>query len=359
MSGEKKLNNDIEQVSFKELIFMVQDWIRYFISKWLFFLVIGIIGAGIGFFYAKYKKFSYIATTTFVIDNGEKGGGIGQYAGMAAMVGLELGSSSQGMFQGDNLLELYRSRKMIEASLLHLSSSDTTELLVDKYLNISGAKENWKEKSPDLLKIDFREKTGSGKSRTRDSIFQKIVSEINKSILKVGMLDKKSSIIKVDVSSYDEVFSKEFNQALVNEVNAFYIQTKTKKALDNISVLQSKSDSVRSIMNGNINVVASVADATPNLNPTRQAQRLVPTQKAQFSAETNKAILGQIVQNLELAKMALMKESPLIQQVDEPVYPLMNTKPSKLIYTVIGGFVAALLVFIGLFMNRIYNKLLN
>lgn len=357
MSEVKRLNNSVEQVSLKDLILKTQDWINYFVSKWYFFLVIGILGAFLGYFYAKYKKVNYIATTTFVLENGGQGGGLGQYAGMAAMVGIDVGGSSQGMFQGDNLLELYKSRKMIEAALLQKSPSDSSKILMDRYLSLYGARANWEKKSPDLLKINFQNL--SGQNRMRDSILQKAVIEINKDILKVGMLDKKSSIIKVDVSSNDEVFSKEFNQALVNEVNAFYIETKTKKSLINIKILQNKADSVRGIMNGSINIAASVADATPNLNPTRQAQRLVPTQRAQFSAETNKAILGQLIQNLEMAKMALMKEAPLIQEVDEPIYPLMNTKLSKSLYTVIGAILAGFFVFIFLFTNRIYNKLVK
>ncbi|MNI36120.1 hypothetical protein D3C73_901610 [compost metagenome] len=346
-------------MSLKDLVLKIQDWIKYFVSKWYFFLVIGILGALLGFFYAKYKEVNYIATTTFVLENGDQGGGLGQYAGMAAMVGIDVGGSGQGMFQGDNLLELYKSRKMIEAALLQKSPSDSSKVLMDRYLSLHGARANWEKKSPDLLKIDFQKKSLSGQNRMQDSIFQKTVIEINRTILKVGMLDKKSSIIKVDVSSNDEVFSKEFNQALVNEVNTFYIETKTKKSLNNIEILQNKADSVRGIMNGSINIAASVVDATPNLNPTRQAQRLVPTQRAQFSAETNKAILGQLIQNLEMAKMALMKEAPLIQEVDKPIYPLMNTKLSKSLYAAIGALLACFVTFIFLFINRIYNKLIK
>lgn len=138
------------------------------------------------------------------------------------------------------------------------------------------------------------------------------------------------SIIKIDVKSENEVFAKEFNEALVMEVNEFYIQTKTKKSLDNIVILQHKTDSVRAVMNGAISSAAIIVDATPNLNLTKQAQRIVPSQRSQFSAETNKAILGQLVQNLEMSKMALMKEAPLIQKVDEPIYPLSVERIGKL-----------------------------
>ncbi|MEN5233459.1 lipopolysaccharide biosynthesis protein [Sphingobacterium faecium] len=287
-----------------------------------------VLGGSLGFFFAKSKKPMYTATTTFVLEAGgdNVGGALGQYAGMAAMVGIDLGGSGGGIFQGDNLLELYKSRKMIEATLLLKSNTDSSKLLIDQYLEINNVREKWKKENSKLSNIDFAKQIPKDLLRDRDSLLQKAVLDINKNILSVDKLDKKTAIIKVEVTSANEVFSKEFNEALVDEVNDFYVQTKTKKSLDNILILQNKTDSVRAVMNGNITTAAAVFDATPNLNPTKQAQRLIPTQRSQFSAETNKAILGQLVQNLEMSKMALLKEAPLIQKVDEPVYPLMVTK---------------------------------
>jgi len=151
---------------------------------------------------------------------------------------------------------------------------------------------------------------------------ESVVANIRDKCLVVDKLDKKLSIIRVEVKSNDESFSKDFNDALVKNVNDFYVTTKTKKSQDNIKILQHKTDSVRGVMTGAITSAAIVIDNTPNLNPTKQAQRIIPTQRSQFSAETNKAILSQLIQHLEMAKMALLRETPLIQVIDEPILPL-------------------------------------
>lgn len=334
-----------EEVSLKTVIVKAKDWIKFLLSKWKVLLALGILGAGIGFFYAKAKKTIYTATTTFVLDAGGEGGGLGQYAGIASVLGVDIGGSGNGdIFQGDNLQELYRSRKMIQAALLAKSDTDSSKIILDYYFELNKTHEKWKKKSPELLTIDFRDNNKPENKRQKDSILQNVVADINKSNLFVGKLDKNASIFKIDVKSQYEVFSKEFNEELVKEVNDFYIQTKTKKSLDNIAILQDKTDSVKRVMNGDIIRVASVADATPNLNPTRQAQRLIPTQRSQFSAETNKAILSQLIQNLELSKMTLMKEAPLIQKLDEPIYPLQTENANIIMLTGMGGFV---LVFLG------------
>lgn len=341
------------KLDLKHLILKTQEWGRYLISKWYILVIVSSLCAILGICYSIYKKPIYTATTTFVLESGEGGSGnLAQYAGIASMVGIELGGSGGGIFQGDNIIELYKSRKMIEASLLTNSKSDTSQLLIDRLVKNNGSYDRWKEKSPELLDINFKNQNQELGSlqRKKDSILMQAFDDINMNYLKVTKPDAKLSIIKVDVSSKDEIFAKEFNDAIVTEVNDFYIQTKTKKSLDNIEILQYKTDSVRSVMNGSISAAAVAIDATPNLNPTRQAQRLVPTQRSQFSAETNKAILGQLIQNLEMAKMSLLKEAPLIQEIDNPIYPLekhtFSKKKGFLVGLLVGAFLAAFLIMV-------------
>ncbi|WP_333887971.1 lipopolysaccharide biosynthesis protein [Sphingobacterium siyangense] len=349
-----------DEMSLKEFILKTKSWLRYLFSKWYVWLLAGLIGGLIGFFYAKYRTIEYTATTTFVLETGENtGGGLGQMAGLAALAGIDLGGSGGGIFQGDNLFELYKSRKMIEAVLLHKSPIDTSLTLMDRYISMEKLEDMWKAKKPELIQIDFSKKTPANLQRDRDSILQAVVKDINKNNLTVGKLDKKSGLIKVDVKSTDELFSKEFNEVLVAQVNDFYIKTKTKKSMDNIGILQRKTDSVRAVMNGNISMAATVVDATPNLNPTRQAQRLVPTQRSQFSAETNRAILGQLVQNLEMSKMALMKEAPLIEKVDEPVLPLSDDKIGKLKTAILVAILFGFLAVCGLVLRKLYINIIQ
>lgn len=360
MATEISTNNNAEEVSLKDIILKAQEWSRYLFSKWYILLIAGVLGGGAGFFYAKSKNPLYTASTTFVLEAGESGGGLGQYAGMAAMIGIDLGGAGGGIFQGDNLLELYKSRKMIEAALLS-TSSEPNEILLEKYFIITKAKDNWKIKNPELINIDFTKSKQESvfNQRQRDSVISTVIASINKNNLVLGKLDKKSAIIKVDVKSEDEIFSKEFNEALVRVVNDFYVQTKTRKSLDNIEILQHKTDSVRAVMHGAISSAAVIMDATPNLNPTKQAQRIVPSQRSQFSAETNRAILGQLVQNLEMSKMALLKEAPLIQKVDEPIFPLKVEKLGKTKSIIIGGFLSFFLVALGLLSRKIFQKTIN
>src|SRR5690606_5921833 len=102
-----------EEVSSKELILITQVWVRYLWSKRRYILIAGVLGALAGLAFAWLKQPTYTATTTFVLEGGEGKGGLSQYAGVAAMVGIDLGGGTSGLFQGDNILELYKSRTML------------------------------------------------------------------------------------------------------------------------------------------------------------------------------------------------------------------------------------------------------
>lgn len=342
----------IEDISIAEIKDRLSDWGHYLKRFWLIILIVSLLGGVLGFVYSFLKKSTYIATSTFVLDEGTGGSGIlGSLGGIAAMTGLDLGSQSAGLFQGDNMIELYKSRSMIQKALLSsVTINGKKELLVNRYILANGLTDKWND--PNLFNLSFSNSDLENRSRVKDSLLGEFVKEINKNNLVVEKQDKKLSIIKVDVSSTDEFFSKAFNDQIVMTVNDFYLETRTKKSLQNVNILQSKTDSVRSVMNGSIYTAAEVLDYTPNLNPTRQVQRVAPVQKAQFSLETNKVILAELVKNLEITKMGLLKETPLIQMVDSPIFPLDKQELGKTKASVTGFIIFGFLMIIILVLKR-------
>lgn len=345
-----------DEISVKELFLKFRDWVKYLFSKWLIILIAGIIGGVSGLRYAFVNKPIYIAETTFVLEDGNGGGGMfGSLGGLAGIAGVNLNGGSGGLFQGDNIIHLYKSRRMIEKALLTpIKLFPKNELLITRYISFNEL--NKKSGNEHLLNtIDFTKDT---LSRKRDSIISVIVKDINKNYLTVVKPDKKLSIISVTVKSVDELFAKEFTENIVETVNTFYIETKTKKALQNVLILQQKTDSVKTIMDRAIYASAATIDATPNLNQTRQVLRS-PAQKLQLSVEANKVILEELVKNLELSKMALRNEIPLIQVVDVPILPLEKERIGKIRSSLFGSFLFGLVTSFLLIVRKIYNNLAN
>lgn len=340
-----------ENVSIKELLHKLKLWFRYMISMRISILTLTLLGALIGLGYSIFSKATYTAKTTFVLEEGDRpaGGLLGQYGGLASMVGIDIGGAGGNVFQGDNIIELYKSRLMIQRALLTAVSDGQIHdrQLIDLYLD---PKRGGGKSLNSQIKLDFKD---SGKfSRVQDSVLQLAVDDLNKGSLSIVKPDKKLSIIEVNVTSKDEMFAKSFNEQIVKTVNDFYVQTKSKKALENLAILQHQTDSVRNVLNGAISNAAAVTDATPNLNLTRLILR-TSADKSRFNAEANKAILTQLIQNLELAKISLRKETPLIQVIDSPIYPLRKHKIGKLKGSVIGAFTMCALTILVLTLRKV------
>jgi hypothetical protein len=154
----------------------------------------------------------------------------------------------------------------------------------------------------------------------------------------VDKVDKKLSIITVNVTSENELFSKYFTEMLVKNVSDFYIDTKTKKSSRNVNILQRQTDSVRRELNSAISGAASTSDVNPNPNPSLQIIR-VPSMRKQVDVQANTAILTELVKNLELSKVSLRRETPLVQVIDRPILPLEKQRFGKFKGILFGGFI--------------------
>ncbi len=353
---ERKIEDD--EISLKEVVLKFKELFYYLLSKWKLIVLAALFGGILGFLYAYFKKTIYTAECTFVLEEQGSGGGLGQYAGIASMVGIDLGGGgNNGIFQGDNIIELYKSRSMITKTLL--SSGDFNgkkELLIDRYIEFNKFRDKWADRS-DLKNISFNIPEEKYTIK-HDSIIGDIVKDIDKNYLTVTKPDKKLSIISVQVKSKDELFAKQFTDKIVENVNDFYVQTKTKKSFENLQILQKQADSVRRVLNYSIGGAAAAVDANPNANPALQILR-VPSQRRQVDVQASSAIYGEVVKNLEIARISLRKETPLIQIVDKPILPLDKVKVGKIKGAFIGLFIGGFLSVFFLLGKKIFTGLIS
>jgi hypothetical protein len=305
-------------------------------------LIFVIVGAFLGLAYSIFLKPKYTATCTFVLEDANHEGLISQYSGLASLAGLDLGNTNGGMFKGENIFDLYKSRLMLEQTLLSdVNINNKHQKLIDWYIQINHLQKKWR-RDDDIDSINFN---GDPKkfNMKQDSLVTDITETIDKDKLIVTKPDKKLSTIKIEFIEKNQAFAKNFTDKLVETVNNFYVNTKTKKALQNYRVLQFEADSVKIVLNRSLNGAASAYDAAPNPNPSLTALR-VPTQKKQVDIQSNSAIYAEVVKNLELSKISVRQQTPLIQYIDQPVLPLKSNKISKKKGVFIGGFLGLFII---------------
>ena len=353
---QQQIDND--EISLKELIQKIQQWSQYLKTQWKLIIGIAALGGILGFVYASFQKPSYLANTTFVLEEDKGGGGgLGGAMGLASSFGFDLGSGGGGLFTSSNIIELMKSRLVVEKTLLNPVQINGKEIsLADYYIQYNELKEGWAKK-PALVNINFPINADRIKfSLVQDSVLQIISEELIKENLVIAQRDKKVSIISLTVKTENELFSKLFCEQLLKETSDFYIETKSKKSRLNVDLLQHQADSIRAELNGAITGVAAASDNVYNLNPAYNVKK-TPSTRRQVDVQANTAILTQLVAQLEMSKVSLRKETPLVQLIDRPILPLEKDKVGRLKSLVLGGFLAGFLTVLYLVFGQLYRKM--
>lgn len=342
-----------DKITFRELIHRGEAWLKFFSTKRKVIILAVILGAVLGLVASWLKKPTYTANTTFVLED-SSGSGVGGLSGLASLAGINLGSlgSSSGLFQGDNIIELYRSDNMLIQSLLSPSAELQGKRLVERYIEFHELEEKWGDKV-NFDALDFS-RSRSSFSVEQDSVMKELAKLIRENELGVEKPDRKLSIIKVAVTSKDEKFAKAYNEALVENVNAFYFETKTKKTSENLSILQTQADSMRSLLDASLAEYAGLQDERPNPNPLMQRAG-VGAKSKQVDIQVATAAYAEIVKNLEIAKINHRNSSPLIQIIDKPRFPLEKSELKWYVGIIVGGAIAFVLVIFYLYITRLYQ----
>ena len=344
------VNQQTDEISLKELIQKAGEIVSYLKTQWWKLMFLGLLGGVGGFFYAKFSKPKYTAKLTFALaEGGDKMGGIGS---IASQFGVDLmGGGSAGAFSGDNLLELMKSRLLLEKTLLTaVDSAGKSKLLVNQYIDFKKPKKPKPRESDDPIPVYF---TGNeekqGYSLAQDSFLAKVSIDIVKKNLQVTKMDKKLAIVSVSFTGEDQWFAKNFTQILTQNVTEFYVETKTGQMRKNVKMMEHKVDSVKQALGLAMYGVASEVDGNQFL--VRGVAK-VPQAKKQLEIQVLSTMYGELIKNLELSRTMMAKDQPLIQLIDQPRFPLEKKKTSKLLATIGGSFITFFLAVAYLLLSR-------
>jgi len=357
MEDQKKiLVKEQNEIPLKDLVLKIQDWGRFLLSRWLVIMLFGITGAGLGYALSVSREPDYVGELTFVLEDG-KSSTLSGLGGLASQFGLDLGGgSSVGVFSGDNILEFLKSRLMVEKTLLStVQVGNKKTNLISLYITSSKLKFP-KIPPARLAKFFPLEYNRATFSREEDSVLDVTYQTIIKSNLTVAKPDKKTGFINVKCISKNEYFSKLFIETLVREATDFYVQTKTKRSKVNVDMLQQKADSLEALLNKRTYSAAMSQDI--NLNPVRRVAS-VGTEVINRDKMILQTVYGEVLKNLELSKMSMAQETPVIQIIDGPILPLQKQKLGKLKGIIMGGFIAAFLCIFVIFIRKIYRDVMS
>ena len=354
------MNSSKEQLddfSLKALLKTIKNWLFFLkanskdIVKLSFLFLLLLLS------YNYIKSPIHYAKTTFVLDSQSSSNSIGDVASLASLAGINASSflDASGLFQIDNIQELYKSNSMIIETLLSKSTFNDNQItLINRFGKIQKINRKWKKLGVDFEKY-FDSKTNK---RLHDSILIEASEIIKKKHLIVDKPSRKTTILEIGFDHKNEILAKNFNENLVSIVNEFYFKTKTQKSGKNLQILQRQADSIKKVLDKSILVLANEDQRVPTPNPLIKTN-LVPYQKAMIDVQSNGAIYQQVITQLEIAKVTHRNKTPLIQIIDKPTLPLENSRLKffdAFIYGLFGGLLISILFFS---LTRFYHSLIK
>ena len=224
-----------DEITLKDIVLKIKEWYRLLLGHWKLLLLAGVVGGGIGLGSALLKTTMYKAELVFV--TAEAKGGASKLASLGSQFGFNLGSGSSGAFGGDNLLELMKSRRLVEQTLFDSMYNEQGERvrLLERYLLRDSAEQN--QDNPPVALLNSNETP----NYRQDSLLAKIHSAITRENLSVAKQDEEKAFIAVSFKDQDEFFAKAFVEHLTDNVTSFYLETKTRQSKENIAMLEQKA----------------------------------------------------------------------------------------------------------------------
>jgi hypothetical protein len=337
-----------DSYSFSDVFIHFKSFIGFLLKKWYYIILMSIIGGAIGAGYYMIQKPKYEAVCSFILE--EKQSGLGGLSGIASQFGFDLGGMAGGsIFAGDNILEILKSRNIINNALLSPVDSSSGKKLIDLLIEFNGWKKKW-EDNQRLKGINFYAVTSSSQPLTlpQDSVLAMAQRSLIKNNIVIERLTKKGSIIQVSITAENEVFAKLLSERIVADAKEMYLQIKVGNSRSNVLNLQRKADSLLRLSNSKSYQTATsfVVDANPALRTA-----VVPSELNLRDKMVVQTLYVEVVKNLELNKIALMQQTPVIQILDSPIYPLFNKSKTLPVLVVIGSLVGLLATTLFLFIR--------
>ena len=309
-------NTGTETIKYSELKAVIQRFLNYFISQYKLILFITLITSALGLLYGKIQPSTYKATSTFIVEDksGKGGGGL---SGLASQFGIDVGGltgGGAGLFDGDNILEIIKSRSIIEKVLLtkmEEPASSKGQTIADYYIQINNLAPAFESKNITTKSLNFASLTDGAKH----TIQQDSILYID---IKTGNLSR----------SIDKIQQK--TDSLLNIINN--ISNKTSKL-------------IVPVMEDLVNENAAMKFQKENYRNKFTYNNTTPIEQTTRERTVAYTMYAEMAKNLETLKLSLINQTPVIQVLDTPKYPMFDQRTPARYFLLIGFAVGIVLSF--------------
>ncbi len=325
-------NND--EASLKDVIVTISDYKNELKKRLLIILAVAIIFSLIGFAFSKSQEDKYKAVLSFIVEEQSEGANLSDLSGMANMIGIDMGGSASSSFNQQNIIELLKSRKIIERTLNNKCEIEgKSDLLLNHYIRINNL-------------ITDSSTINLSSNYYNDSITSIVWLRIIDRDMEILFQNDDANIINLSFESLNAELAKNFTEIVIDEMSEMYIDYQTEKSRNTLNDLENRSAAIKSELRLAEDKLTKKQDENnkPKSRYNFDRSGILEEGRLLREVEILQAVYLELRKNIELTHMSLLNETPLIQIVDKPVLPLENINRSTLFWIVIFSFLGVFTV---------------
>jgi uncharacterized protein involved in exopolysaccharide biosynthesis len=315
-------SNEI-QINFKAF------WLILKKEKWLLVGLITLFTIA-GGFYAFSLKEEFKSEGKLLPEIQSKGGSIGQFAGLAALAGVDLGGVSSGSdaIRPDLYPDVLKSTSFfLKLFQEKIKDKNNMELSFQDYY----FKEvlNGKVKKEDqILKFPKSSNYIALNRQTEKNI-------INLKTRIVTTYDKKSGVIVVSVKMPDPVVAANVANFSMNYLTDYIIAYRTEKVKRDLNFLSNQLSAAKGKYFNIQSKKAIYTDQMPS-SALRMQSADLQRERIESDYKISSSFYNTLLQKYEEAKLKMQQETPVIKVLELPLVPNLKSEPKKSI--IVGAF---------------------
>ncbi len=331
-----------DEITLKELILKIRLYAKEVLRRWYIPFLLAALFAGGMFYLALKSKPQYLAKLSFMLNEGDKGGGA-----LAALAGsFGFGGGGGGESNLDKITYLAKSERILKTTLLTKTVVDGKEdYFANHFINVLELHKAWKKDTTGLQGFLFKRDDVEAFTRLENNALTRLVKVlIGKKGIYGCSFDKKSGILEMNLKTPNESLSINFIRQNFAGLSEFYINKITERERTNYEAIRAQKDSIYQVMKNKGSSAASFQDFNKGL--LFQGDRFKGDMMA-VDAKIAGTAYGEIMKSYAIADYSLRNNTPFISPIDQPVGPIEPEKKSKLTQLIIG-------VFLGAFLGTLY-----
>lgn len=347
MEGGYETNRREEEISLKELILKVKEYINEAFRK-IFWIILFVIPVLAYFLYQHYTTpTTYSDKLTFMV-NSDDGNSVSSIGSILGQFGFGGGGVKRQNI--DKILELSRTRKIVGKVMMDsVEIEGKKDLLANHIIEIYEMDEKWAEKDPELKDFRFKNSDIEAFNLREADIFKRVYGKVvgNPKEEIAGLLSsgysEETGIMRLNAATLKDELTLHLLNTSFEKLSEFYVDNTIEKQKSTYDLVRIKKDSIFDMLQAKEYALANFKQTNQNLIDARAKITELRLNREVFVLTQ---MYGEAVKNTEISEFTLKNTLPFVQVIDKPFLPIRGESSSLLLSIIKGGLIGG---FLGLF----------